>query len=505
MSLISLWFPALVLISAVIYYLVPKRRRWLVLLAASFVFYLWGGIGQAVYIVITSVSTYLCGLWLQRIRDKNEAARVKKLRRPVVFLACLINFGMLFAIKYWDLALDMAGLRLPRLGLAAPLGLSFFIFQSIGYVADVARGKVKAERNLLKFSLFVSFFPQITEGPIGRYGALAPQLYDGNDLDFENIRSGLQLSMWGLIKKLVIAERAGVIVAKVYSTGGAYDGAVIAFAVLMYCVQLYCDFSGGVDIARGAAKCFGIDMAENFKRPIFAKTLTEYWRRWHISLGAWLRDYVFYPLTFTKLFNRIGKLTRKHIGGTLGRIIPTSLATFIIYFLVGIWHGANYTYIAFGLYNGLLITSGLLMAPAFEKLRTRLKIGPKTRWFSAFSMGRTMLIVFIGRYITRAPYLKMALIMLKRTVADFHISALFSGVIQSLGMTGLDLIVVAAGVILINAVELIEERGTDVRLALSKKSGFTQWVCMALPLAIIVIAALLSGDYTASSFIYAQF
>ena len=275
MSLISLWFPALVLLSAVIYYLVPKRRRWLVLLAASFVFYLWGGIGQAVYIVITTVSTYLCGLWLQRIRDGNEAARVKKLRRPVVFLACLINFGMLFAIKYWDLALDMAGLRLPRLGLAAPLGLSFFIFQSIGYVADVARGKVRAERNILKFSLFVSFFPQITEGPIGRYGALAPQLYDGNDLDFENIRSGLQLSMWGLIKKLVIAERAGVIVSKVYSNGGAYDGAVIAFAVLMYCVQLYCDFSGGVDIARGAARCCGIDMAANFKRQLSAKTLTE--------------------------------------------------------------------------------------------------------------------------------------------------------------------------------------------------------------------------------------
>lgn len=505
MSLLSPLFPALVLVSVTVYYLVPKRSRWTVLLAASWLFYLWGGLASAAYILITTVSTYVCGLILGRIREKNDAARVKKLRRPVVFLCCLINFGMLFAVKYWDLAAEMTGLSLPRLGLLAPLGLSFFIFQSTGYVADVARGKIAPERNIAKYSLFVSFFPQITEGPIGRYGALAPQLYGGSDLNFDNIRSGIQLSMWGLIKKLIIAERAGVIVNSVYSNASAYDGSVIAFAVLMYCIQLYCDFSGGIDIARGAAKCFGIDMAENFRRPLFAKSLAEYWRRWHISLGSWLRDYVFYPLTFTKLFNRIGKFTRKHIGGALGRIIPTSLATFIIYFLVGIWHGANYTYIAFGLYNGVVITSGLLLAPFFEKVKARLKIDAKTRWFSAFSMLRTMLIVFAGRYITRAPYLKMSLVMLKRTVFNFHPSALFSGVIADLGMTAADLIIVAAGVVLVNAVELTEERGTDVRLALSKKSGFVQWLCLALPLAAIVAAALFGGDYTASSFIYAQF
>lgn len=505
MSLLSPVFPALVLVSVIVYYLVPKKIRWTVLLAASWVFYLWGGVGSAAYILITTVTTYACGLILGRIRDKYDAARVKKLRRPVVFVCCLINIGMLFAVKYWDLALDMTGVALPKLGLAAPLGLSFFIFQSIGYVADVARGKIAPEKNIAKYSLFVSFFPQITEGPIGRYGALAPQLLGGSDLDFDNLRSGIQLAMWGLIKKLIIAERAGVIVNAVYSNASAYDGSVIAFAVLMYCVQLYCDFSGGIDIARGAAKCYGIDMAENFKRPIFSKTLTEYWRRWHISLGSWLRDYVFYPLTFTKLFNRIGKFSRKHIGGTLGRIIPTSLATFIIYFLVGIWHGANYTYIAFGLYNGVLITAGLLLTPFFEKLKTRLKIDSKSKWFSAFSMLRTMLIVFVGRYITRAPYLKMSLVMLKRTVFNFHPSALFSGTVSALGMTGFDLAVVAAGVILVNAVELMEERGTDVRLAISKKSGFVQWLVMALPLAVIVAAALFGGDYTASSFIYAQF
>ena len=345
MSFASLPFVGLVTAGVVLYYLVPKRAQWVVLLLASMVFYLVGGVKSAVWLVLVAGLTWLAGLLLEKQNarpapDKAAKAAVRRAKKRICAACLVLCFGLLYLMKYWNFtasALPSAiGDKLPRWDFVVPLGLSYFIFQSVGYVIDVYRGKLPAQKNPLKYGLFVSFFPQMVQGPISRYDQLAPQLLAERSLDWRDLKFGIQLCLWGYFKKLVIADRAAVLVNAVITENCPYGGAIIASGILFYCIQLYCDFSGGIDITRGVARMFGIDMAENFRRPIFAMSLTEYWRRWHITLGAWMRDYVFYPLSLSKAFGRLSRWARTHIRGTGGKIFATSLATFIVYLIIGI-------------------------------------------------------------------------------------------------------------------------------------------------------------------------
>lgn len=311
--------------------------------------------------------------------------------------------------------------------------------------------------------------------------------------------------MWGYWKKLVIADRAAVIVNSVFAQPSAYGGVMTALGVGFYCIQLYCDFSGGIDISRGVAQMLGIHLAENFRRPIFATSLTEYWRRWHITLGTWMKDYLFYPLSLSKPFGRLGRFTRRHIKGRLGKMIPTSLATFVVYFVIGVWHGANFRYIAFGLWNGVLITGALLLAKPFATIWTKLGISRDHRGLRIFRTLRTMLLVFIGRYITRAPRLMTAIGMLWTTVTKPCLYQLTDGTILQLGLQRSDLAVVALGTASVLVVESYQERGGQVRKTLEKQGFFTQWLCIFLPLLGLLLLGILRGGYIASEFIYKQF
>jgi hypothetical protein len=246
-------------------------------------------------------------------------------------------------------------------------------------------------------------------------------------------------------------------------------------------------------------------MIENFRRPIFATSLTDYWRRWHISLGVWMKDYLFYPLSLSKPLGRLGKFTRKHIGGTLGKIFPTSLATFVVYFAIGIWHGANFKYIAFGLWNGVIITSSLLLNAFYGKAREKLHIGEHSAGLRVFRIVRTALLVFIGRYVTRAATFDAALNMLAATFTNFRVEQLYDGTLLTLGLDGLALAVVAVGMAAVLVVEFYQERGGKVRETLEKKNFFIQWLAIFIPLAVILLLSVITHDYIAAEFIYAQF
>lgn len=524
MAFTSLSFLTLVGAALVVYYLVPPGRQWLVLLGTSLVFYWVGGGVTVGYVLYTAATVYAAGLALGWLNDKKRSAapeekkavaeRCKRYRRLVVLWVCLLNFGLLYFLKYWNFTAGLlqpladrlwSGAQIPLSHLLLPLGLSFFMFQSVGYVIDVYRDKHKPQRSFLKLLLFVSFFPQMVQGPISRYHQLAPQLLEGRKLDCDKLKYGIQLALWGYFKKLVIADRAAVLVATVMNDPWSYGGAVQAAGVFFYCIQLYGDFSGGIDITRGVAEMFGIDMAENFRRPLFASSLTDFWRRWHITLGGWMRDYLFYPISLSKPFGRLGKYTRKHIGGTLGKIIPTSLATFLIYFVIGVWHGANWRYIAYGFWNGALITAALLLTPQFEGMKRALHIDDKARWYKVFQVVRTCLLVFLGRYITRAPRLLTAVWMVKETFLNPQLPDLWNGTLLTLGLTAFDLAVVLAGMAVVVGVEWYQERGGHVRLALEKQNFFIQWLAIAVPLAVLFCLGVLRGDYISSGFIYQQF
>jgi len=518
MSFTSPAFFLFVLVLVPVYYLAPKRSQWIILLIASYAFYLFGSVKAVFYLVFTTITTYTAGLLLDRLNRRRAhlapeektlgAKRIKRQKKAVIVCALLMSFGLLYLVKYWNFTAELlsgiTGAAVPGLNLLVPLGLSFYLFQSVGYVIDIYRGKYEAQASLPRFALFVSFFPQIIQGPISRYDQLAPQLLARRSVNWDHLKYGIQLAMWGYFKKLIIAERIGVAANTVFADNSAYGGAVLAVGVLAYCIQLYCDFSGGIDITRGVAQMLGIDLIENFRRPIFSQSLTEFWRRWHISLGGWLRDYLFFSLSLSKPFARLGKWARKHIPGKAGKILATSLATFIVYFVIGVWHGANWRYIAFGFYNGLIITASLLLEDRFIRLRQIFRMSDHPGW-RLFRMGRTALLVFIGRYITRAPRLLVGVDMLWRTVFDCRISQLWDGSLLTLGITGFDYGVVLSGVAVLLLTEYQQEKGVAIRDTLARKNPLLQWLAIAIPMAVILLFGIVIRSYVPAQFIYAQY
>ena len=516
MSFVSIEFLIFTLVSLVLYYILPSKKRWIALLIASYAFYIIGGKYTVLYLIFTTIITYISARVLDKINSSktdNDEKLIKKNKRNkklIVVCTLLLNFGLLFFFKYWNFLAEfinkLSGTEtIGIMDLVLPLGISFYIFQSIGYLIDVYRKKYPAEKNILKYATFISFFPQIVQGPISRFDNLGKQLQNDNKFSWDNIKDGIQIILWGLLKKLVIADRAAVVVTAVFNNYKEYDGAIILFSVILYCIQLYCDFSGGIDITRGVARLFGIDLIDNFKRPIFATSLQDFWRRWHISLGTWMKDYLFYPLSLSKPFIKLGKKIRTQIGGKAGKIIPVSIVTFIVYFAIGIWHGASFKYIVFGLWNGTLITIGLLLEPLFIKAKTILKIDDKNGFFKFFQVLRTSFLVLIGRYITRASRFMASIEMLTLTVTTFTFQNIMDGKLLSFSLTIEDYIVILVGVIVLLVIEAFYEKGINLRLWLDKKPFILQWGVMIIALLVLLWFGINRGNYIASEFIYKQF
>lgn len=520
MSFVSIEFLFFIIISLIIYYLLPKKTQWIVLLVVSYLFFLSGGLRTVSYLLFTTMVTYLVGRYLSYCNELNEIAKengykllsrkLKIEKRQIISLGIVANFGVLFFLKYYEYILGsiseiMNSEKLSAVNIILPIGISFYMFQSVGYIIDIYRNKYKAEKNFGKFALFVSFFPQIIQGPISRFADLSHQLFRENKFSFDNMKDGLQLAMWGYFKKLIIADRLTVVVNLVFNEYQSYGGAIILMGVILYCIQLYCDFSGGIDIARGIAKLFGVDVVENFRRPIFATSLADFWRRWHITLGSWMKDYLFYPLALSKPFIKLGKFTRSVVKGKLGQIIPVSIATFIVYFVIGIWHGSGFKFIAFGIWNAVIITVSLLLEPVYLKIKSKLKIKDTSKAFYIFQLFRTSLIVVIGRYITRAAEFGDAIEMLKITFTNFAIGELFNGTLLNMGLTGYDFLVVLVGTLIVVIVEAFAEKGKSLREGLDKKGFAMQSAVLVIYMVVMLVFGLCRGGYISSEFIYSRF
>ncbi len=414
MALSSLTFLIFLAGALLTYYLVPVHLRWYVLLAASAVFYLSYSPSAGLSLLATVGMTYGAGRWLGALHQKEQALlagtprenrpAVKKrgvrVRRRVLTAALCLNFLTLAVYKYLNWLLGATGLPFRPLELLVPLGLSFYIFQTAGYLIDVYRGKLAAERNFLRYLLFASYFPQMVQGPIHRYGELAPQLFAEHRLQAENLRDGIELMLWGMLKKVLIADTLAAPVAELYGNYAAYPGLIVFLGAALYCLQLYCDFSGGIDIVRGVSELFGIRLGENFRRPYFAQSIDDFWRRWHISLGEWMKDYLFYPLALSKWLPRLCKPLRKHLGKRVGKLLVPSVATVVVFLAVGVWQGPGLQNIAYGLWNGLLMSAAMLCAPLFKKREGRA--------MQVFRILRTCFLVTIGRFFSRAESLSAA-------------------------------------------------------------------------------------------------
>lgn len=516
MSITSIQFIFFLLLVLLVYYIVPKSKQWIVLLLSSYIFYLCGGVFPLIFILSTTITVFLAGLKMQKIKDTLETKKQQKTAmKKVLVLICLFNLGVLFLFKYYNFF--AAGLneifcifeydiKTPLINIMLPLGISFYTFQAIGYCMDVYRDKIKAENNLARFALFISFFPQIVQGPISRYGDLGIQLKEHHYFDYKKFTFGAQLMLWGGFKKLVIADRLAIIVNNVFESYTDYDGTQILVAIICYSIQIYADFSGGIDIVRGAAQCMGIELPENFNRPYFGTSIAEYWRRWHMSLTGWMREYVFYPIALSKTSNKIGKWGRTHLkkGSLVSKQLPSYLPTFVTFFLIGIWHGAGWGFIVFGFYNASLIVLSMMCTPVFKKLNSFFRINTKCFSWKVWQIIRTFTILTIGKCITRASSVAAGLEMLKACGSAFHFNDI-AGRMLAMGLNLQECMALAFGLTVFFIVSVIQENGMSVREKLAEQILIVRWpIYIGMTLAIIIFGVYGIG-YDASQFIYRGF
>lgn len=332
----SLTFIIFLAVVLVLYYTLPQKLKWIMLLIASCIFYMGWRAELIILIVISTLSNWLLA---RLIYDKPEKKKV------FLIISLIINFGLLFVFKYMVFInhsfmwlYNYLGWTYPikDFDIVLPMGISFYTFQAASYTIDVFYGKYKPEKNYFKLALFIMFFPQLVAGPIERADRLLGQLFTKHKLELANISQGSKLMLMGYFKKIVIADRASVLVDAIYNSPQEYKGLPLVVATLFFTVQIYCDFSGYTDIARGVAKLMGIELMINFDRPYFSKNIKEFWRRWHISLSSWLRDYIYIPL-----------------GGSRCSLIKKYRNIIITFLASGLWHGANWTFVLWGGLHGL--------------------------------------------------------------------------------------------------------------------------------------------------------
>ncbi len=322
----------------------------------------------------------------------------------------------------------------------------------------------------------------------------------------------MELILWGFFKKLVIADRAYILIGAVEKDYAKFGGTTLTFTILLYALQLYADFSGGIDISRGVAQIFGIDMIDNFKRPYFSRSINEYWRRWHISLGAWLKNYLFYPIAMSNVFINAGKkmkgtrFGKTAAGSHIAKVLPTSVASLIVFLVVGVWHGADWKYVAFGVWNGVIIMVSIIMQPLFDGAVDKLRISRKNPFFIGFQVFRTLLVVLVGYVFDVAPSFGEGM----RTLQLFFTGQNFSAGIEEISKLGLvasDYIILLIGAIIILIASIIQERhlDTDIRTMLDRKPVALRFLLLYLGVMTVVIFGIYGSGYNAADFVYMQF
>lgn len=526
MDLLSAKFLVLLFITFVLYYVCPKKIQWICLLAASMCFYFFTGSFNFVFILLSTATTFFAAKILSNFNSKVQAkkeegtldkdqfkaykATIRSKKRAVLFITLLINFGILAMLKYWNTI--VVSINLPQLelgrgsGLLLPLGISFYTFQAVAYLMDVYNQKIEDEHNFFRYLLFLSFFPQLIQGPINRYDQVGKQLKEEHNFDFENIREGLVQFLYGAIKKYAIADCLVNFISKIFD--GPYNnlpGSVIVFGILLYSIYQYADFSGGIDMVLGIAKLFGIRMQPNFKQPYFSVSLADFWRRWHISLGLWMKDYVFYPFVLTTGMQNFTKKCGK-LGKHFARTIPAGIANILVFLIVGIWHGPEMHYVLWGLYNGLVIALSDLLRPVFNKCSEKLHINTKSFGHRLWQIIRTFIIVNIGWYFDRIYNVPKSFMCLKNTFVNFNLRALkpaLNSLFDGLANIKSNFLIAFATTFLIFIFSIIAEKNGSLYESYKNQKTAVRWGIIYLFLFILIAA--FSNPNGATVFMYANY
>jgi alginate O-acetyltransferase complex protein AlgI len=483
-SVLFLFFFAIVM---AIYFTIPYRFRWALLLIASYIFYMRSKPAYIALIIILTLINYYTGLQMGKTEKKSK-------RKKFLIFAVLGNLGLLFIFKYYDFfnhSLNVIfghyhlSYEIPALHFILPVGISFYTFKSLSYAIDVYRGDKSPEKHLGYFALYVAFFPQLLAGPIERATRFLPQLYEKFDFDYSRVTKGLKLMLWGLFQKMVIADNLATLVDPVYNDPTHHQGISLILATIFFSFQIYCDFSGYSDIAIGAAQVLGIKTMENFSRPYFSKSIPEFWRRWHISLSKWFRDYLYIPM-----------------GGNRVSIPRWYFNLFIVLLICGLWHGANWTFIVWGGLHGIYLVFSAFTQNIREKIHKALDLDRVPRLHNYLKVMVTFFLVSFAWIFFRANTMSDAI---------YVISNLFSGWGDVLTFDVLNnmpswrplkfelaVSLISIGILLV--IHLKERRGNIIDW-FSEKPSWVRWPVYYS----LILSILLFGNFGSKQFIYFQF
>lgn len=502
----------------------------MLLLVSSYVFYCFASPVYLIYILTTTLTVYGAAYLMDRNLEgqseylklhkekldreakKTYKNRQKKVRRRYMVACILLNVGILVVVKYTNFLIGNVnavfqafgqGEKLSFVTIALPMGISFYTFQAMGYLIDVYRGTIRAEKNPFKFALFVSFFPQLVQGPISRFADLGSGLYKEHSFDWKQISFGLQRVLWGYFKKLVIADRIFTAVSTIIGDIDTYRGAYAFAGMIFYTIELYADFTGGIDITIGAAQMLGIPVCENFERPYFSKSLKEYWRRWHITMCSWFRDYIFYPVSTSKLLQKFSKFSRKHFGDRVGKRLPVYVSSFVVWFTTGIWHGASWNFIVWGLFNWAVLMISEELEPLYQRFHEKFHMDTKPG-YQLFQIGRTFLLIcalnMFDCYVSVKDTFRAFASMF--TTPNWQI--LGNGALLDLGLTLLDYGILLVGVLILLTISLVQRNGSVREKIYGKPYPVQFLIWFGLFVVILLIGAYGVG-YDSSQFIYNRF
>lgn len=493
-----------------LYYVIPKKMQWMFLLLCSvFYFCTAGEIWLILYPLLAIVTVYIGALYVDRVKEQNK----KKLALSLVVIFCLI---MLAVLKYSNFGvytynailtrLHISGKYLEEFHFLVPLGISFYTLALLGYLFDVYYGICTPQSNFAKFALFGSYFPVIISGPIMRYRDMESQFYVGHKFDYKQVTFGVQRILWGFFKKLVIAERMAVIVNTVYGDEEAiYKGLYILVATICFAFQLYADFSGGMDIVIGISETFGIKVTENFQTPFYSRTMQEFWRRWHITLGGWLKDYLFYPILRMNALTKLQKKLKMKYGKKVSKQIVTFTAMFVLWFTVGLWHGGSWKFIVgSGLLHWCYIVFGELLEPLWCKMRAFFKVQKESFGFILFQRVRTFLLVCSGFLFFRSTSFSSACDMYKNMFAEWNPQILWDGSLFTLGLDVIEFVIAIAALFVLLVISHLQQTGS-IREGLAKKHITIRWIILYILLFAVVFLGYYGPGYSAAEFIYQGF
>ena len=479
MAYLSFEYSILILMTVIAYYLLPLKHRWIAVLTASVFFYCyfcpnaWWVFGATIVIVF-----FACLL----IPVLDIVAR-----KVAMTFAIISVITPWFLVKNYNSLWEMVSSKEPIQWLI-PLGISFYSLQLISYIFDVYYGKIKPEHNIFHFVLFASFFPQIIQGPISRYGQLQEQLITGHKFDEKNIVKGFSYIIWGLFLKFVIADKAAVVVNAVFENYPAYTGEYIWIASILYSIQLYTDFLACTTLAQGVSKLFGINLINNFAQPYFATSIKDFWRRWHISLSEWLRDYIYIPLGG----NRNGKYFKY-------------LYIIIVYILSGIWHGSGPKFLVWGLVHAFYQIVGDITLGFREKMYGLLEIEIESKQRLCLKRIGTFLLVNFAWIIFRADTLPLGLKMIKHMFTDFNPWILFNNQIFTLGLDWKEAFVLLVAVFVLRQVGIYHEKGISLSETIMSQNIIIRWGIYAIVVIVIVVFGTYGFGFNAQDFIYGGF